>query len=186
MDSRSQEESTDRGSRYGPAAVATVTVALVTWPIAFNLGAYGEVFYDDVFRFVVAATVGLAIATVLSPYAGRRRWLTVGALAAPALWLALSVIFFDSTTAAASDPVFGVLALVAVVIAIPTVMKLLMDLFVPDLSSLENSRVAGFAGAIILLVAVAGFAVGANNDAFLTCDDFKVAGSDQPSNCAPG
>ena len=37
----------------------------------------------------------------------------------------------------------------------------------------------------IALVALAGFAVGRNNDAFLTCEDFKIAGSDQPENCAP-
>jgi hypothetical protein len=186
MDSRSQENRTERGPRYGPAAVATLTTALVTWPIAFNLGAYGEVFYDDVFRFVVASTVGLAIAMFASPDGRRARWFTIGALAAPALWLVLSVIFFDSTAAAASDPVFGFLALGTTLVAVPAGLKLLADLFVPDLSSLENNRVAGFTAAVIVVVAVTGFVVGANNDAFLTCDDFKIAGSDQPSNCASG
>jgi hypothetical protein len=172
--------------RYGPAAVATLTMALATWPIAFNLGAYGAVFYNDIFRFVVTATVGLAIALVTSPYEGHKRWVTRAALASPAAWLAVSVLLFDSTAAAASDPVFGVVGLAVALVSIPTVLKLLIDLFVADLTSLEDTRMLMFAIALVALVAVAGFAVGANNDAFLTCDDFKVAGADQPSNCSPG
>ena len=38
----------------------------------------------------------------------------------------------------------------------------------------------------VVLTAAAGFYMGANNDLFLTCDDFKVAGADQPKNCAQG
>ncbi|MDH3752722.1 MAG: hypothetical protein OEU32_02520 [Acidimicrobiia bacterium] len=172
--------------RYGPVAVATITMALVTWPIAFNLGAYGAVFYDDVFRFVVAATVAFAVAVAASPYAGRARWLALAALVAPAVWLVLSVLLFDSTAAAASDPVFGVVGLVVAVVSIPTVLKLLMDLFVPELTSLDDTRLMLAAAAMIALVAASGFAVGTNNDAFLTCDDFVIAGSTEPTNCSRG
>ena len=31
--------------RYGPFAIAVMTMSLVSWPIAFNLGAFGVVFY---------------------------------------------------------------------------------------------------------------------------------------------
>lgn len=186
MDDPSRGGRADRTTNHGPTAVATVTVALIAWKIAFNLGAYGEVFYEDVFGFVVASTVGLVIATVVSPRDQRARWFTMGALVSPVLWFALAAILFDSTAAAASDPVFGVLALGIVVVAVPTGLKLLLDLFTPDLTSLHHTRALGFATLTIVVVAAAGFAVGANNDAFLTCDDFKVAGSDTPSNCAPG
>ena len=175
-----------RVPRFGPFAVAAVTMALVTWPIAFNLGAYDAVFYQDIFQFVVAATAGLAVTLITSPYRGRTLWLVRLALAAPAAWLALSVIYFDSTMDAAADPVFGVLGLVAAVVSIPTVLTLLMDLFVPELTSLRESRLIVAAVAVIVLIAVAGYAVGANNDAFLTCEDFTLAGSDRPANCAPG
>ena len=38
--------------------------------------------------------------------------------------------------------------------------------------------------AVVVVIGVAGWYIGSNNDRFLTCDDFKVAGSDQPENCA--
>ena len=170
---------------YGPAAVATVTIALTIWPIAFNLGAFKEVFYDDIFQLVLISTVGLAITTVRPNYSGRTLWFVRSCLATPALWLALSVILFDSTAAAASDPYFGTLGLLTVVVAIPTVLKLLNGLFAPNLASLRDPQLLGFVIAVVIVVALVGYAVGANNDAFLTCDDFKVAGSDQPANCAP-
>ena len=185
MEDASPAGSPGRTARYGPLAIATVTMALVTWPIAFNLGAYDAVFYDDVFQFVVAATAGLAVTTITPPYRGRTLRSVRLALAAPAVWLGLSVIYFDSTAEAAADPVFGVLGLVAAVVSIPTVITLLIDLFVPELTSMRETRLVASAIAVIVLIAVAGFAVGTNNDAFLTCEDFTIAGSDQPANCAP-
>lgn len=186
MNGPSAPRAAETAAPYGPAVVATVTMALVTWPIAFNLGAYGAVFYEDVFSFVVAATVGLAVASVASPYEGGRRWLVRAALAGPAVWLTLSVVLFESTAAAASDPVFGVLALAVALVSIPTVLKLLVDMFVPEFVHVRNPRRLAFFVAVIALVALAGLAVGANNHAFLTCDDFKIAGSDLPTDCRPG
>ncbi len=110
---------------YGPAAVALLTIALTTWPIAFNFGAYDAVFYQDVFQVVIVSTVGFALAIIQPPYRGPTLWLTRVALAAPLCWMGLAAVLFDSLGAATSD-----------------------------------------------------------NDAFLTCDDFKIAGSDQPADCA--
>jgi len=182
---RSSEESENEAG-YGPAAVATVTLSLVTWPIAFNLGVHGEVFYDDVFRLVVASAVAFAMAAVASPYEGWKRWFTQTALAAPALWFALAVMLFDSTAAAASAPVLGTVGLVIVVVAVPTALMTLMDMFTPDLLSLRQPGLLVYAAVVVVVVALAGFAVGANNDAFMTCADFEIAGAAQPSNCTQG
>ena len=130
--------------------------------------------------------VGLAITTFRPNYRGRTLWFVRLSLAAPALWLALSVTFFDSTAEAASDPYFGTIGLFIVAVSIPTLLKLLIGLFAPDLTSLRDSHLLGVVIAVVIVVASAGYAVGANNDAFLICDDFKVAGADQPANCAPG
>jgi len=40
----------------GALAVTCITLGLITWPLAFNLGAYGEVLYEDIFRVVVASS----------------------------------------------------------------------------------------------------------------------------------
>lgn len=80
----------------------------------------------------------------------------------------------------------SLVGLLVVVVSIPTVLRILIEMFTPKVAPLANPRMLSFALRIVVLVAVAGFAVGRNNDAFLTCDDFKIAVSDQPTNCAPG
>lgn len=173
----------DRAPTSGPVAVSTVALSLLVWPLAFNLGAYSEVFYEDVFRFVVAAAATLAVVAV-SPQDGALSRVTVVALGAPAAWLAAAVLLFDSTAEAASDPVFGTVGLVIAVVAVPTALRVLYRLFNPELSLVDDTRAVIGAAAIVVAAATAGFVVGANNDAFLVCDDFKVAGADQPANCA--
>lgn len=170
--------------RYGPFAIAVVTISLVVFPIAFNLGAYGQVFYEDIFRFVVAATAGLGVSLLANPYTGWQRWFTNAALGAPALWLLLAATVTDSVGDAATNPILGTAALVIGIVSIPTVLRMLIDMFVPGFRAYTDRRLLGGGLAIVVVIAVAGFVIGANNDRFLTCDDFKVAGSDLPKNCA--
>ena len=62
------EPATDRHIVSGPLALAAVTLGLLAWSIAFNLGAYGEIFYDNVFQLVVASSILFAITTVNGGY----------------------------------------------------------------------------------------------------------------------
>jgi hypothetical protein len=182
----SETQDLSAAGRHGPFAIAVVTISLVAFPITFNLGAYGQVFYEDMFRFVVAATAGLGVSVLADPYTGRKRWLTNAALGAPALWLLVAAELTDSAADAATDPILGSLALVVAVVSIPTVLRMLIDMFVPGFHSYTDKRLLLGGLAIVVIIAVSGWFIGANNDQFLTCDDFKIAGSDLPKNCVKG
>ncbi len=171
--------------RYGPFAIAVVTISLVVFPITFNLGAYRQVFYEDVFRFVVAATAGLGVSLLATPYTGWRRWFTNAALGAPALWLLLATVFTDSIADATTNPVLGPAAVVVGAVSIPTVLRMLIDMFVPGFRSYTDKKLLVGGLSVVVVIGAAGWFIGANNDRFLTCDDFKIAGSDLPDNCAP-
>lgn len=172
--------------RYGPFAIAVVTISLVVFPIAFNLGAFGQVFYDDMFRFVVAATAGLGVSLLATPYTGWRRWFTNVALGAPALWFILATLFTESTADAATNAFLGPFALVVAVVSVPTVLRMLIDMFVPGFRSYTDARLLVGGVGVVVVIGLSGWFIGLRNDRFLTCDDFKVAGSDQPENCAQG
>lgn len=173
-----------QAQRAGAVTVAAITVALVAWPIAFNLGAYDAVFYTDVFTFVVIATTALAITAFADRGTGRGRILPLVGLALPGLWLAGAVTFFDSTAQAATDGLYGLLGLAVALVAVPIVLRMVARLFVPELTDRRDRRVVGYAIGVLIVIAISGYIVGANNDAFLTCGDFKVAGADEPPNCA--
>lgn len=172
--------------QYGPFAAAIVTISVVVWPIAFNLGAFRAVFYQDLFRFVVIATAGLAVSLLSSHKTGGQRWYVNLGLAGPLIWLTLAATFTDSTADAATNPILGSLALVIGVVSVPTVLKLMADMFVPGLHAYENKRLLFGGLAVLVAMGATGYFVGVNNDFFLNCSDFKVAGSDLPENCDPG
>ena len=172
--------------RDGPFAVAIVTMSLVIWPIAFNLGAYGVVFYEDIFLFLVIASAGLAVSLLSARTTGGQQWYVNLALAAPLIWFVLAAVFTDSTADAATNPVLGTLALAVAVVSIPTVIWLMTELFAPGLRRSGNRRLLVGGLVVLLAMAAGGYFVGANNDFFLTCEDFEVAGSDTPENCDPG
>ncbi len=143
-------------------------------------------FYDDVFRLVVASFVIFAVTLVAPTYTGTELWVVRVVLASPSLWLVLAVALEGSTGDALTNPVLGAWAALIVVVSVPVTLKLLIDSFVPTLGSIRSRRLLGWLVGVIAVVALAGYLVGRHNDRFLVCDDFKVAGSDQPDNCAPG
>lgn len=175
----------DRTVRVGgPLTVASITLGLVTWPIAFNLGAYGQVFYDDVFRVVVASSILLVVTILNPPYPVPWRWLVWVALAAPLAWLLTAGYVVGSTSDAMRRPALVVwLALIALV-SVPLTLRLLVDLFTPELVRAGSRRIALAVVALVAVVGLTGFVVGRENQRFMTCADFAVAGASEPDNCA--
>ena len=167
----------------GPVAVASVALGLGTWPVAFNLGAYRQVFCNDVFSLVVASFILLVITFLVPPYPPAQNWLIRSALALPSLWMVSAAVVVSSTSEAVERPVF-VVGLVAIgVVSVPLTLKMLVDLFTPEMKQLHSRRLTMWVVAVVAAVALAGFIVGRENHRFLTCDDFTVAGSSTPDNC---
>jgi hypothetical protein len=169
----------------GPLAVAGVTLGLLTWPIAFNLGAYGQVLYDDVFRVMVAATI-LFVVTLINPaYPGPWRWLVSIALAAPLAWFLAASIMVGSTSEALDRPVFVLALGLILLFSLPITLRLLVDLFTPELTSERSRRLTLSIVALVAVVGILGFAFGRNNHRYMTCGDFAIAGAAEPDNCQP-
>ena len=178
-----QSSGTDRKRIGGPVAVTAVTLGLLTWPIGFNLGAYGEVFYEDVFRVVVAGTILFVITLISEPYGAPWIWVVRTALAGPMLWL-LSAAWVEGSTSAALDrPGFALWLLAILLVSVPITLRLLIDLFMPELAAAPSRRLLWSIVGLVAVVGMVGFMVGRENDRFLTCSDFAVAGSSEPENC---
>lgn len=168
----------------GPLAVTAVTLGLIVWPIAFNLGAYGEVFYGDVFNLVVAATILFVITFVRPAYPAPWIWLVRAALIAPMLWLLAAAWAEGSTSAALDRPLFVVWIVAIVFVSVPVTLRLLVDMFMPALTGAPSRRVLWAIVALAAIVGAIGFGVGRGNSRFLTCADFAIAGSAEPENCS--
>lgn len=167
----------------GPLALAAVTLGLLTWPIAFNLGAYGVIFYENIFQVVVASSILFFIMVVNKVYEPPMSWIVRVALASPLLWLLAAGYVTGSTSEAMERPVFALwLALIGIV-SIPLTLRLLVHLSMPELTQASHRRLMLQIIALVAIIGVIGFAVGNNHPRFLDCEDFRVAGAALPDDC---
>jgi hypothetical protein len=179
------DHSVETRDRLGPAMLAALTLSLLAFPVAFNLGAYDQVLYPDVFRIMVASLVLLGITFLAPAYQGPRLWLTRVALASPTVWALACVVVAGSTGEATGRPFFiGWLALI-VVISVPVTLVMLLDMYNPGIRTERNRRILLWLTGIVLVVVSGGYVAGAHNDRLMTCGDFAIAGSAEPSGCAP-
>lgn len=170
----------------GPVAVTSLALALITWPLAFNLGAYGTVFYDDIFTVVVSSSILVVLTVVYRPFGRVGNWVTGLALSAPLAWFVAAVVVNGSTSGALDRPFFAWVAVVILVVSVPLTLRLLFELFYPELTAPARHRQRLGLVALVAVVTLVGFVVGHNNDRIMECSDFVVAGSHAPENCRQG
>ncbi|MFW2333738.1 hypothetical protein [Ilumatobacter sp.] len=168
----------------GPLALAAVTLGLLTWPIAFNLGAYGEIFYTNVFQVVVASTILLVVAVVDDSTSSRWNWSVRVALAAPMVWLLAAGYLVGSTSEALDRPGFAVSLVVILCCSVPLTLRLLVKLSMPELSQAGSRRILLSIVTLVAVVGAIGYLVGREHPRFMTCADFSVAGAAEPEGCA--
>lgn len=164
--------------------VAAIVLSLAAFRIAFVLGAYHTVFYQDIFTVLVTSSVAL-VGTLAAPRGSVvRSWWSRLLLAAPAAWVIAAVTFTNSVSAAATEPLFGAFALTIAVTSVPYTVVLLARILTPGIDEIRGPRPVVALVVLVVVVAFAGWLVGRYNYHFLTCQDFTVAGDDLPSNCA--
>jgi hypothetical protein len=161
--------------------VVGVTVA-VWWP-AFTLGAWGQLFFDQLLTVWVAATAAFVV-VLLQPRGRGRRWWKAVVLLVPSVWLVLH--FYAQDHSDFGDFGRAVLALISVAVAIlgiPFTIWVLVRIMWPDFG-VDIGRVRRvIALAAVAAVAVGCFVLGLNQARFLTCEDFVISGNSEPPGC---
>jgi hypothetical protein len=162
--------------------VVIIAMSVAVWWPAFTLGAWGTFFFDQLLT-VWAASVGALIVVLFQPR-GRPRVLKALALLVPSLWLALSFLIVDS-----DDPLTIVIDLLAVFVAllsVPATIWVLARVMWPEFGEDISTRRRLLVAMAVVIVGLASFALGANQEHFLTCGDFTISGNSEPAGCVPG
>ncbi|MFX4292105.1 hypothetical protein [Streptomyces bohaiensis] len=176
-------------SRTGRRAVAlrgffavTVSAALVGWDLAFTWGAYGTVFYNRTTQLLVLSLVVLLGRWALRQQVREHGWVTF-LFALPALWVVFRLLAPVIAPGRAFEVVDGVLT-GAMVLSLPLVLWVVARLLAPGYFALPQRRMRVASVVIVAVVSAVGLVVGAWNDHFFTCADFRVAGDYPPPGCA--
>lgn len=168
--------------------LSAIALSASVFGVAFWFGVFGVVFFENLFSIWVIAT-----STLLATLFVRRalklppglRWRRRFVLALPTLWLILEAALVSfgagNETWAAWAIWFSMIAVAFV--TLPYLVYIVVVAVVPDIDQLRQIQHRLALAGIALAIAVAGIAIGANHQLFLTCEDFKISGSDQPSDC---
>jgi hypothetical protein len=170
---------TTSGPSDRAALLITAGSATVAFAVGFNYGAFGVVFFGQLLTIWVVSTVILvgSLASNLAPDTWPRRLV----LLVPSLWLVAA--WMDNTTIFdASERVAFAFTVAVTLFVLPVVAWILITTINSDFVDLPG-RKKGIVIVSVGLFIIIGFAFGARNDVFLTCDDFKISGNDLPMNC---
>ncbi len=165
--------------------VGVIGLSLGAWRIAFNLGAYHTVFYDQLFSAWVMISVILLLSFFLDTPETTIGWQGRLMLAAPTLVILLGVA---DQRMAVSVPggLLVALNVSVLLISLPLAIYIATELFNPQFFQLSEARLKFALVIAVVAVLWLGYYAGVNNDAILTCGDFRIAGDDTPANCRPG
>ncbi len=166
-----------------PFFAITIALSLTVWQLAFALGAYHTVFYSRLFQILVVSSVLLIGSVVLRHDVKVRLWMRV-LLAVPLIWL---VVRFLEPFGNSSRVERGLEAvLVGMTLAsVPFTLWAVARIMAPEFFVLRGRRLKAAVVTIVVLVAVTGFLVGQFNNRFTSCQDYVIAGDDEPATCQP-
>ncbi|MAY50301.1 MAG: hypothetical protein CMH38_10335 [Microbacterium sp.] len=177
-----REASTSR-RQDGRVGVAMVGMAVVVWWPAFTLGAWGDLFFDQLLAVRAAATAAFVFVLVERRPVGVRL-LRAFLLLLPSVWLALMFFINDE-----EEDLFVFLidlgAILAVLIGLPFTLWLLVRIVWPEFGDETRVSTKWLIALVVVGVAVASFLLGLNHKAFLTCEDFTESGNSAPLDCTP-
>lgn len=182
----SPPDSVPRSGRSRASARATgvviIAMSIAVWWPAFTLGAWGTFFFDQLLT-VWAASVGALIVVLFQPR-GRPRVLKSLALLVPSVWLVLSFVLLDTDDLLAF--LLDLLALFVALLSVPATIWVLARVMWPEFGEDISTGRRVLVVTAVVVVGLASFALGANQELFLTCGDFTISGNSEPPGCVPG
>ena len=167
-----------------PLGVVMVGMAAVAWWPAFTLGAWGEVFFDDILGFWAASTAAFVFVLLER----RRVWGRLGraaVLLVPTVWLVLNFLVDDDSDNVAIA-LLDLAALLVVLLCVPFTLWVLLRIVWPDFVDRTPTHRRWLMVAVVGGIVVIAYVLGLNQAHFLTCDDFSISGNSLPAGCVQG
>ncbi|SDG46950.1 hypothetical protein [Microbacterium pygmaeum] len=170
-----------KARRDVPVGVVMIGISIAAWWPAFTLGAWGELFFDQILTLWAASTAAFVFVLVERRPVGPRL-VRAFLLLMPTLWLALNFAVDDDTQDLATA-IVDLVAIVAVLIGLLFTVFVLVRIMWPDLGSEIPRRTRWLVVLVVAGITVASFLLGVNNARFMTCQDFEISGNSRPPTC---
>ena len=173
----------DMEPKWRTLVVAAVALAYPVGQTGFELGAYGELFFDNKLAAWITVTATLIVLCVLPkqhlPVPRSHLWF----LAIPSLWLLARFAIGVTNPGALVHPVLFAVGGASFALCVPYAIYLIVRIANPGLADLRGTRLRLWLVAIAIIFFVAGYGIGKRNDLFLTCQELRISGTELPEYC---
>ncbi|MEM7464084.1 MAG: hypothetical protein AAF362_15535 [Pseudomonadota bacterium] len=173
----------DTDATWRALVVVAVTLAYPLAQTGFELGAYGELLFDNklVAWTAVTATM-LAFAVMPKRLLPMPRW-HIWIFSIPSVWLLGRFLLGVSNPGAQIHPLLFAAGIASFVICFPYAIYLIVRMANPDLADIRGVRSWSIVMSIAGIIFVIGFLTGSWNQYFIACQDARVNGTELPLHC---
>lgn len=162
--------------------VIIIALTLIIWRLSFNLGAYGTIFFDDLFN-IWFVSLALFLAYIFLPNEYEPfHFTTLIPLILPSLWIIteILIVVFNLLSLSSLSLILGFLS---IFVALPYTAYLILKITQEEKLKLKPKSLFMSIFLVVLVISIVAYLVGYYNYMFLFCEDFTVAGYHTPSNC---
>lgn len=163
--------------------LTAVALSLGVSNIAFNLGAFGTIFYDKILAVWAISTAVLLANLAMTKAKRPVSRFGLFALSTPTLWIVLHIFNNTKIKWSLLDEAIFAVSLIILSIALPYAAYVLVSVTQSDALRITPQYLLGALVGIAVLIGTLSFLLGLNNDLVLTCQDFADAGAALPENC---
>lgn len=163
----------------GTFFTAILLLTLATWQISFNLGAYGEIFFQTTLTVWIASLAALFGSLVIGHTEEGEVYVTGWGV----LLLLLPTFMMTNTLWADFLPWLVSPLEWATLLSIPYIAYVLISVSAREALELHDRRLLLWLIVGFLLLNALSFIAGYYNSVFMTCDDFVRAGDEAPYTC---
>lgn len=163
--------------------LASIVVAVATWDIAFNLGAFKTIFFEKFFLVWIVSLAIILADLALDNKRILKGW-SLAAMLSPTFVLILTIwSYYIGNTDSMINIVLFILTTIITILFLPYAAYIILSVTQSDMLKIRSKRLTYWLVAIALIVGTLGVTIGHFNRYFLTCESFKVSGNHLPDNC---
>ncbi len=169
--------------KWRTLVVAAVALAYPVGITGFELGAYGEIFFDNMLAAWFTVTAVLVILVALPRKRLHLPRTHIWILAFPSLWMLGRFSVGLSSPSDLLHPLLFVAGAVSFALCVPYAIYLVVRIANPELPDLRDARLRIVLALIAITFFGAGYGIGLRNELVQTCEELEMHDEELPTHC---
>ena len=169
--------------RWRTLLVATIALAYPVGKTGFELGAYGEIFFDRMLTAWITVTATMIVLMIVPAKKKQHLHAHIWVLAIPSVWILFRLVVGYTSPDDMLHPVLFAIGTISFMLCVPYALYLIVRIANPGLSDLREPRLRIILAFIAAFFLASGYGIGLSHEKFQSCEELEVHAETLPSHC---